>query len=746
MIKKFKLTYSIPFLCLIICAIVFALSGCGAKLTSPSISLSADYILSWERINGASYYEICINDSTYATSNNEYNVSPYLDAGEYTIRVRAISSAIDVFTDSSDYSNPIRFSFSSEKMSEIEDSTFDVKMVNNSLIASWDYALSGVSFNVRYAKSGTTDYGYVTTTDHSCDLHTNIEDGGLIDVSVRVVGYNGKQPSNYTSAKTIMFTKLLNSPEFSGSGLGNYVSWNAVKNATSYNVNLLGSANSKNITTTSINISSLSGYNSSGFNVVYVQAVGSESNNTKTSNFSNGYAIFNFSSQQDAANTQKSVLGKSFDFNADSQTELDRIIQYALYYRMEKVVFYMSESVWSTKSSRKNAISDAFDHYPEIMCVTQGAQADTKKVTLEITYYDTSAPQTMAAGNYVVTQDQSIQPKYYATAENKRDANYNSFSILINNNGSMVVYTGEQLFQALSTGYKPVFVGSGTTAEILYNRMCSVLREVVSDNMSDFEKTLAIYEWICFNNKYDHNLSSLSADLEQYIAQYKSTNSQKALAYSKQLWDLRGFYLEGIFLDDGVAVCDGISKAFACLCGIEGIQCYKVNGTASQRSGFSTSNGGHAWNKVKLNNVVSTWYCVDCTWGDDWTKTTSGGITYVTEKLKYEYFLETDAMFKDSSKSQYHTESYPNTDVAEFKNYQFSYNANNYDLYADSAAELKAAAYQLLQDNDCISVSVRGTVKLMLSNYLAEVDPNIKFYELYAQSGVGNYSVYMIYK
>lgn len=747
MVKRLKLIFSMPFLCLIILSLFFALSGCGAKLSSPAISISADYVVSWESVRGAASYEVWINDISKTTEDTQLNISPYLYEGEYKVKVRAITSPVDVFTDNSDFSNTISFSFSSEKMSDIDESSFDAKMVNNRLMVSWDYPLTGVSFNIRYAKTGTINYEYVTTSEHSYDLHTKIVEGGNVDISVRVAPYNGKQSSNYTQAKTVEFVKLLDAPQFSSSGnFGTVVNWNTVAGAVSYNVNLLGSSVSKNVTTTQVNIATLNGYNANGVNVLYVQAVGSAFNYTKTSNFSEGYTKFNFSSQQDAANTQKSILGKNFDFYADSQTELDCIIQYAVFYRLLKVNFYMSDSAFATKASRQNAISTAFDNYPEIMCVTQGSSAETKYVTLEIDYYDTSAPQTVAAGSYIVSQSESVQPQHYATEPNKRAENFNSFKIMTTNNGEMICYTGEQLFQALSKKYKPVFVGSDTTAQRLFNRMCEVLREIVSDNMSDFEKVLAIYEWICYNNKYDHNLSDYSVELEQLISQYRVSNSAKALAYSRELWDLRGFYLEGMFFDDGVAVCDGISKAFASLCNIEGIECYKVNGTASQRSGFSTSNGGHAWNKVKLTSVVSTWYCVDCTWGDDWTKTTSGGMTYVTETLKYEYFLETDAMFRDSSKPQYHTENYPKTDTAQFVNYEFVYSANNYDFYADSSAELKAAAAQFLETNRFISVAVKGTVKLMMSNYLAEVDPNIKFYELYSQSGFGGYTICIIYK
>lgn len=82
-----------------------------------------------------------------------------------------------------------------------------------------------------------------------------------------------------------------------------------------------------------------------------------------------------------------------------------------------------------------------------------------------------------------------------------------------------------------------------------------------------------------------------------------------------------GYYLEGIFLDkfykkDMHAVCDGKSKAFVLMCGIEGITAVRISGKASSDG---KNFGGHAWNKVLLDlngTGDKEWYFVDTTWGD----------------------------------------------------------------------------------------------------------------------------------
>lgn len=729
--KDFNLKRNVIFCLLIFVSVVFMLSGCGSKLIAPRVSLSANYLLSWASVSGAASYEIDINGTTYSTQSESFDISPYIYSGEYSVKVRALPSPMDIFTKGSDYSNEITFSFSSEKMSSV--TGFNLETKNNSLIASWDYPLTDVQFNIRVAPTGTTNYKYLTTKNHSCDLQSIVDGGGYVDVAVRVVGYNLKQPSDYSEEKSILFTKLLSAPKFSTT-IGNNLSWNSVGNAVSYNVNLLGSNAVYNTTSTSINISTLNGYNPNGINVVYVQSVGSDANHTKTSNFGNGYAKFNFSSQQEASNITASILGTSFDFCVNSQTEMNALLRYTLFYRMESVKFYMPDnSVWYNSVTRKKAISTAFDSYPEIMCVTQSSATDTILVTLNINYYDTTTPLTVAAGDYEVTQESSVTPQNYAPNGKKRANDFSSFKITTNNKGTLVAYTGEQLFQILSAGYMPIFVGENTTAKQLYNQMCNVLREIVCDDMTDFQKVLAIYEWVCYTNKYDHNLSDLSAELES-----KMDDSLDSLEYSKQLWDLRGFYLEGMFFDDGQAVCDGIAKAFASLCSIEGIECYKVNGQAIQKSGFTTSSGGHAWNKVKISNIVDTWYAVDCTWGDNWS-----GDYDITEILAYDYFMNTDEIFEDSHLNQYHQENYPNTDVAEFKNYTFTDGGKTYDLYVSSKADLNTEISFLSNSYDCFSIAVLNTIDSFVKDYLKTGQKAYKLYNTLYNGRI--YNVYMIY-
>lgn len=68
-------------------------------------------------------------------------------------------------------------------------------------------------------------------------------------------------------------------------------------------------------------------------------------------------------------------------------------------------------------------------------------------------------------------------------------------------------------------------------------------------------------------------------------------------------------------LVEGVAVCDGYARAYQYLMAMAGIECYLVEGTASQID-YTTGaikTEGHAWNKANLDGVVTN---IDLTWDD----------------------------------------------------------------------------------------------------------------------------------
>lgn len=192
----------------------------------------------------------------------------------------------------------------------------------------------------------------------------------------------------------------------------------------------------------------------------------------------------------------------------------------------------------------------------------------------------------------------------------------------------MSVSTSNMLYKAVAWGYKPVFMGSqAENLKQIYNNAKDALSYIVSDDMSEYEKVHAIYDYIIYNVRYDHDCANAE---DKYVSGNLSLN-EKMKYY--------GYYLEGIFLNkfykkDMHAVCDGKSKAFVLMCGIEGITAVRISGEASSDG---KNFGGHAWNKVLLDlngTGDKEWYFVDTTWGDvgDDSK----------EFLSHAYFLLSD--------------------------------------------------------------------------------------------------------
>ena len=200
---------------------------------------------------------------------------------------------------------------------------------------------------------------------------------------------------------------------------------------------------------------------------------------------------------------------------------------------------------------------------------------------------------------------------------------------------TMLVKNSNQLMRALMWGYKPQFEdnAAGTKLSQLYTKAKSVLLKYIGKNMTELEKVQIIYEWLVNDVVYDYGTAAYVPENE---AEYEASVG------------FYGYYLEGVFnfvsIDsstgwDARAVCDGKSKAFALLCGMEGIRSMRIIGTAN--------GGGHAWNKVLIDvdgDGVREWFFVDCTWGDN-TLNIQDQLHNddIKETLTYKYFLTTDA-------------------------------------------------------------------------------------------------------
>jgi len=207
----------------------------------------------------------------------------------------------------------------------------------------------------------------------------------------------------------------------------------------------------------------------------------------------------------------------------------------------------------------------------------------------------------------------------------------------------VIVENSNHLFFALEHRLKPIPM-KDSPAEKALNACKEILRNVCNDDMSDVEKVLRLYRYMCYNVTYNLPAPASGESSLQYDA----------------------FYIEGV-VNNNQAVCDGICKTFSVLCNLEGIRCVRAASTS------------HAWNEVFING---NWYTIDITHGNLTINETEEVLTYdnflinetVKESLGYKDILRTEIIA--DGEYNYYSEN------------TFEYNSVTYDFVITSTQEL----------------------------------------------------------
>lgn len=127
---------------------------------------------------------------------------------------------------------------------------------------------------------------------------------------------------------------------------------------------------------------------------------------------------------------------------------------------------------------------------------------------------------------------------------------------------------------------------------------------VVTDEMTDVEKALAVHDYLVYYAEYDYdNLVNGTIPPESY----KSAG----------------------LLINGTGVCNAYAYAYQYLMTLLGIECYVTNSSAMN----------HAWNIVKIDD---SYYHVDCTWDDP--------VPDQFGKVRHSHFLVSDEKMQDELK------------------------------------------------------------------------------------------------
>ncbi len=161
----------------------------------------------------------------------------------------------------------------------------------------------------------------------------------------------------------------------------------------------------------------------------------------------------------------------------------------------------------------------------------------------------------------------------------------------IDNAMGVYVSTSDQMCYVMERGYRPVPSGNDELAE-LYKQIKWTYSSIIDEKMSDREKALAFYDWLCYSVSYDSATEILSGTKTRL-----------------EMNNYDSYHLEGIFTLKNVnarhALSDGYAKAFSALCALAGIPCRSAVAKTSATS-------YRVYNKVLLDGY---WYVVDVAYG-----------------------------------------------------------------------------------------------------------------------------------
>ena len=150
------------------------------------------------------------------------------------------------------------------------------------------------------------------------------------------------------------------------------------------------------------------------------------------------------------------------------------------------------------------------------------------------------------------------------------------------------VYGESRLLEAWAAGD---WSGLSREDQAILDACRKVISTVVPADGSDYDKELAIHDWMIEWGSYDSDTLSQSPDFEE------TPNNDNPYG----------------FLINGKGICLGYVTTFQLFMDLLGIECITVEGTADR------DNADHAWNQVRLDGE---WYCVDVTWDDPITNGT----------------------------------------------------------------------------------------------------------------------------
>ncbi|MBZ9625199.1 hypothetical protein G9F71_020360 [Clostridium sp. FP2] len=229
--------------------------------------------------------------------------------------------------------------------------------------------------------------------------------------------------------------------------------------------------------------------------------------------------------------------------------------------------------------------------------------------------------------------------------------------------------------------------------EVAQKKVQEVLKTVINNEMTDFEKELAIHDYIVKTADYDvNNYETGTTTLEDHTAY-------------------------GVLVNK-LGVCESYAKAMYELLNGANIECKYVTGYSKYNG---VKGGGHAWNMVKLEDG---WYNLDTTW-DDPISDKNGSNTLNKETtpmatVNHTYFNVPDSIFnKDHIRGEFEEKNYPKCTAT-----KYSYENMDVEEYtADGEVIAKVTSQTELDAKILDALKTRKTV---LSVRLSGLNMNLQ--------------------
>lgn len=139
--------------------------------------------------------------------------------------------------------------------------------------------------------------------------------------------------------------------------------------------------------------------------------------------------------------------------------------------------------------------------------------------------------------------------------------------------------------QRLLSAWEEGGTGLADRDQVILQSCRDLLGDIITEEMSDYEKELAVHDWMIAWAEYDQ------AALSALPGAQPTPDSDNPYG----------------FFTGRAAICTGYTSTFQLLMDLLGIECVTVEGTAYNGT------EDHAWNMVRLDG---DWYCVDVTWDD----------------------------------------------------------------------------------------------------------------------------------